>query len=93
MTQELEALDFIGDLGKSTGVKIAIGMNVFIEQPDQINLFNILIDPSSFNEEDESKLEHYTESIKLRIDECWNDWGRFLRVSKPRSTTTHAISP
>jgi hypothetical protein len=85
MTQELDAIDFIGELGKSIGVSIAVGKNVFLEQPDKTNLYSVIIDPSSLSNDDESKLERYAESQRLRVNECWNDWGRFLRVSKPRT--------
>jgi hypothetical protein len=87
MTQELDAIDFIGDLSKSTGVNIAVGMNAFLEQPDQTNQFKLLIDPSSLSGEDEAKIERYAESRRLSIHDCWSDWGRFLRVSKPKTAS------
>jgi hypothetical protein len=86
MTQILDAIDLIGDLSKSTGVNVAVGVNAFLEQPDQTNHFNLLIDPSSLSGEDEAKLEHYAESKRLNIHECWSDWGRYLRISMPKAT-------
>jgi hypothetical protein len=93
MIHESEALDFIGELGKSTGISVAVGVNAFLEYPDPSSLFNILIDPSGFSDKDESKIEHYAEEKRFKMVEAWNDWGRYLRVSKPRTLVAPAISP
>jgi hypothetical protein len=45
----------IGELNKSTRVKVAVGMNAFLEQPDQTNHFKLLIDSSSLSGEDEAR--------------------------------------
>jgi hypothetical protein len=84
MVYESEALDFIGDLGKTTGISVAVGVNAFLEYPDSSSLFNILIDPSSLNDEDESKVERYAEERRLKVTETWNDWGKYLKITKLR---------
>jgi hypothetical protein len=93
MTQELEALDFLGEMSQATGVNIAVGVNAYLEAPDAFNSYMILIDPSSMSDEDESRLEEYSERLGFRVVEAWNDWGRFLRISKLRPVFVSAFSP
>jgi hypothetical protein len=93
MIQENDALDFIGDMSKATGVNVAVGVNAHIEDPDPFSTYMVLIDPSSLTDEDESKLELNSERQDLRMVEAWNDWGRFLKISKLRSVYVSAFSP
>jgi hypothetical protein len=93
LIQELETLDFICDMSQATGVKVAIGVNAYIEEPDQISSYMVLIDPSSLSGEDESKLEEYSKRRNLRVVDEWNDWGRFLKIIKLRPVFASAISP
>jgi hypothetical protein len=88
MIQEIDALDFIGELSQSTGVMMAVGVNACIENPDPGVQFRVLIDPSSFSDGDESKLEAYAERRGLEISDEWSDWGRFIKIFKPRLATT-----
>jgi hypothetical protein len=93
LIQELEALDFVGEMSQATGVKVAIGVNTYIEESDPFSEYVILIDPSSFSDEDESKLEEYSTRRGVRIVESWNDWGRFLKIMKLRTVFVSAFSP
>ena len=85
MIPEAEALGFISEMSQSTGVKLSIGLNTYIDEPDHLSSYKILIDPSSLSDEDESRLEAYAERSDLVVTETWNDWGRFLRISKLRT--------
>jgi hypothetical protein len=93
MIQELNALDFIGEMSQATGVKIAVGLNAYIEESNPFYLYTITIDPSSMSDEDESKLEEYSNKQGLRMGESWNDWGRFLTISNMRLVFASAFSP
>ena len=93
MIQELDALDFISEMSQATGVIVALGVNAHIEEPDPFSFYMVLIDPSSLSDEDESKLEEYSERRGLRMVEAWNDWGRFLKISKLRPVFVSAFSP
>ncbi len=93
MFQELEAPDLVGEMSQATGVKVAIGVNAYIEGSDPFSEYVILIDPSSLSDGEESKLEEYSEKRGLIMVEVWNDWGRFLKISKLRSVFVSAFSP
>jgi hypothetical protein len=93
LIQELEALNFMGEMSQATGVNVAVGVNAYVEEPDSFSSFMFLIDPSSLSDEDESKLEDYSERRGLRIVEAWNDWGRFLKIIKLRTVFVSAFSP
>jgi len=93
LIQELEALDFVGEMSQATGVKVAVGANAYIEEQDPFASYSVLIDPSGLSEEDESKLEEYSERQGLRVTEAWNDWGRFMKISKLRPVFVSAFSP
>jgi len=93
MIQEAEAVDFVGEMSQATGVNLAIGVNTFSENIDPFTQFVVLIDPSGLSGEDESKLEEYCERRGLRVVEAWNDWGRFLKISKLRTVSVSAFSP
>jgi hypothetical protein len=90
--QELDALDFIAEMSQATGVKVAINVNAYIKEPDTFSSYMILIDPSSLSDEDESKLEEYSEKRGLMV-ETWGDWGRFLKISKLRTVFVSVFSP
>ena len=92
LIQELESLDFLGEMSQATGVKVAVGVNAYVEEPDSFSSFAVLIDPSSLSDEDESKVANYSERRGLRVVEAWNDWGRFLKISKLRTVFVSAFS-
>jgi hypothetical protein len=83
MISEAQAVEFIDEMSRVTGVPIAFGLNVYYLEPEPGSAFSALIDPSSFDGYNETKLERYADGRGVRIDEVWNDWGRFLKVSKP----------
>ena len=93
MIKETDALDFIGELSQSTGVKIAVGVNAYVENPNSFFSYTVFIDPSSLSDGEESKLEEYCECRGLRIVEAWNDWGRFMKISKLKPIFASAFSP
>jgi hypothetical protein len=93
MIQRLEAIDFVGEMSQVTGVNVAIGVNVYIEEPDPFSSYMVLVDPSGLSGEDESKLEEYSERRGLRVVEAWNDWGRFLKIMKLRPVFVSEFSP
>ena len=93
MIPEAEAVDFVGEMSQATGVNVAIGVNTFLENIDPFTQFTVLVDPSGLSGEDESKLEDYCERRDLRMVEAWNDWGRFLKISKLRTVFVSAFSP
>ncbi len=93
MILEAEAVDFVGEMSQATGVNVAIGVNTFLENSDPFTQFTVLVDPSGLSDEDESKLEEYCERRDLRLVEAWNDWGRFLKISKLRTVSVSASSP
>jgi hypothetical protein len=53
----------------------------------------VLVDPSSLNDEDVSKLFEYSERKGFRVVEVWSDWGRFLKIMKLRHAFVSAFSP
>ena len=91
MTQN-NTLDFVGEMSRDTGVWVAIGVNAYLQDNDP-NPTNVLIDPSSLSDEDESKLEEYAERKGLEVDEEWSDWGRFIKILIPRFVPVPAHSP
>jgi hypothetical protein len=93
MILEAEAVDFVDEMSQATGVNVAIGVNTFIENIDPFTQFTVLIDPSGLSGDDEVKLEDYCENRNLRVVEAWNDWGRFLKISKLRTVSVSAFSP
>ena len=93
MVQDPEALDFIGEMAQTLGANIAIGVNAYVEEPDSFSEYVILIDPSSLSIEDETELEEYSEKRGFKVFESWNDWGRFLRISKLRAVFVSSFSP
>ena len=93
MIQDPEAIDFVGEMAQTLGLNIAIGVNAYVEEPDPFSEYVILIDPSGLSSEDESELEKYSENRGLNVVESWNDWGRFLRISKLRAVFVSAFSP
>ena len=93
MIQDPEALDFVGEMAQALGVNIAIGVNAYVEEPDPFSEYVILIDPSSLSLKDESELEEYSEKRGFKFIESWNDWGRFIRISKLRPVFVSAFSP
>jgi hypothetical protein len=93
MIPDPEALDFVGEMAQKLGVNIAIGVNAYVEDADPFSEYAILIDPSSLNLEEEVELEEYSERMGFKFIESWNDWGRFLRISKMRPVVVSAFSP
>jgi hypothetical protein len=93
MIQDSEALDFVGEMAHELGINIAIGVNAYVEDADSFSEYIILIDPSSLSIEDESELEEYSVKRGFKVFESWNDWGRFLRISKLRPVFVSAFSP
>ena len=93
LVQELEALDFVGEMIEATGVNVAIGVNAYIEEQDPFSSYAVLIDTSSLSDGDESKLKEFSERQGLIVGEAWNDWGRFLKISKLKSVFVSAFPP
>jgi len=93
MIQDPEALDFVGEMANELGINIAVGFNAYVEDADSFSEYIILIDPSSLSVEDESELEEYSVKRGFKVFESWNDWGRFLRISKLRPVFVSAFSP
>ena len=93
MIQDPEALDFVGEMANELGINIAVGFNAYVEDADSFSEYIILIDPSSLSAEDESELEEYSVKRGFKVIESWNDWGRFLRISKLRPVFVSAFSP
>ena len=93
MTKEVDAMDFVGEMSQATGVSLAIGVNVYSEDPDPFSSCMVLVDPSSLNDEDVSKLFEYSERKGFRVVETWSDWGRFLKIMKLRHAFVSAFSP
>ena len=93
MIQNLEALDFVGEMSQATGINIAIGVNAYVEAPDPFSEYVIVIDPSSLSVKDESDLEEYSVKRGFKVIDSWNDWGRFIRISKMRAVFVSAFSP
>ncbi len=87
MIPEAEAVEFIDTMSRKTGILLSIGLNAYYAQPDPGHVFNLYIDPTSLDEDSESTLEHYVEKLNYTIEETWNDWGRFLKISKPQRLT------
>lgn len=82
LVREDLASDFIGKMSKTTGIRLAIGVNTYIENHVRSVFCNILIDPSSLNDEEESRLEVYAKQLGLEVRDEWNDWGRFVKLTK-----------
>jgi len=93
MIQDQEAIDFVGEMAQTLGVNIAIGINAYIEVADHFSDYGIIIDPSSLSVEDESGLVKYSEKRGFKVINSWNDWGRFIRVTKLRAVFVSAFSP
>ena len=93
MIPDPEALDFVGEMAHELGINIAVGVNAYVEDADSFSEYIILIDPSSLSIEDESELEEYSVKRGFKVFESWNDWGRFLRISKLRPVFVSAFSP
>ncbi len=83
MIPEAQAVEFIDEMSRSTGIPVAFGLNAYYAAPEPGSAFSALIDPSHLDNYDETKLERYANGKGARINEVWNDWGRFLMVSKP----------
>ena len=93
MTQELDVIDFIGEMSQATGVNIAVGVNAYTENPDTFSSYVVLVDPSSLSDEDESRLFEYSERRGFRVVDSWSDWGRFIKIMKLRHVIVSAFSP
>ena len=93
MIPEAEAVEFVNEMSQSTGVLVSFGVNAYYLNPEPKSAFVFLIDPSYLDGAAESKLETYAESKGLRVDEEWNDWGRFLKFTKRRGLMIPAFSP
>jgi hypothetical protein len=90
---EAEAVEFINDMSRATGVLVSFGVNAYYGDLEPGSAFVFFIDPSSLDGYSESKLESYIERRGFRLHEEWNDWGRFLKVTKPRRVFVSAFSP
>ena len=84
MIPEAEAVEFVNEMSRATGVLVSLGVNAYYVDPELSAIFVLFIDPSYLNGENESRLEAYAERRGFRIAEEWNDWGRFLKIIKPR---------
>jgi hypothetical protein len=82
MIPEAEAVEFVNEMSQSTGVLVSLGVNAYYVSPEPKSAFVLLIDPSYLDGAAESRLEKYAERKGLRVDEEWNDWGRFLKFTK-----------
>jgi hypothetical protein len=93
MVQRVDVLSLISKLNRATGVKVAVGMNAYVEYSDTSSLYAVLIDPSGLTDESASKIEEYAGSLGLSVDEKWNDWGRFIKIVMPRHVSGDAFAP
>jgi hypothetical protein len=93
MIPEAEAVEFVNEISQTTGVLVSFGVNAYYVNPESSASFVVFIDPSYLNGDAESKIEAYAERKGLRVDEAWSDWGRFIRISKPRRVSVSAFSP
>ena len=93
MIPEAEAVEFVNEMSRVTGVLVSFGVNAFYVEPEPSLAFTVLIDPSSLDGFTESKLEKYADRKGLIVDEEWSDWGRFLKFSKRRLVYASSCSP
>jgi hypothetical protein len=93
MIPEAEAVEFVNEMSRATGVLVSFGLNAYYMHPEPSSVFVVYIDPTGLNGVDESKLEAYVERKGLMVAEEWSDWGRFIKFSKPRRVFVSAISP
>ena len=93
MIPEAEAVEFINEMSRTTGVLVSFGVNAYYGYLEPGTAFVVFIDPSNLDGFSESKLETYIERRGFRMHDEWNDWGRFLKISKPKRVFVTAISP
>ena len=93
MIPEAEAVEFINEMSRATGVLVSFGVNAYYVEPEPSVVFSVLIDPSSLDGFTELKLEKYADRKGFKVDEEWGDWGRFLKFSKRRMVFASSLSP
>jgi hypothetical protein len=82
MITKEDALKIINDAQSVMGIRVVDSFNEFLGESASFMHYEyegrLLIDPSSLTSHDFSALVEYAGTHGLRIQECWNDWGRFI---------------
>ena len=76
---ERSVSNLIKELNRGIGVKLEVGINSYLQSRTEAGL-TFFIDPSGLSNEDEARLTNYAERLGLKVDEVWNDWGRYITV-------------
>ena len=71
--------NLIEELNRVIGIKLEIGINSYL-QPKTEDGLTLFIDPSGLSIEDEVRVDEFAEKGGLKVDEMWNDWGRYIAI-------------
>jgi len=97
MYRESDVLEFVRELSESTGLRVYLGLNVFVTPPPPLfdqdgEGYRVKVDPTAFTFEEEDKIKRFAEMRGLVIEDYWNDWGRYLKIWKRHQMTEESIT-